>query len=121
MKKPDLTVGGWVRLIVYIITVLTGLVAVVAGRLGYDNVHEVAVSLGEFLLILSGGTAATNIGKAPDQAGGPLGQLFELLKTGETRVIQGQALPHSDAAAPESTEAPAPGLPTYDGPTTAGE
>lgn len=119
MKKPELTTGGWVRLFLYVVTVLTGLVSYVAGQLGYDQVHEVAASLGQALMILSGGTAATNIGKAPDQAGGPLGQLFDLMKKVEKRVVQGQALSHSDAAAPESTEAPAPGLPTYDGPTTA--
>lgn len=105
MKKTELTTGGWVRLSLYVVTVLTGLVSYIAGQLGYEQVHEVAASLGQALMILSGGTAASNLNKAPDQSGGPLGQLFDLLNKVEKRVSQGQD--------------PAPGLPTYDGPTTA--
>lgn len=111
MNKSKLTTGGWVRLSLYVVTVLAGLVSYVAGQLGYDQAHEVAASLGQALMILSGGTAASNIGKAPDQG---WGGLLRQIRAG-VRVIEEQVTPD------ESITVGVEALPTYDGPTTAQE
>lgn len=102
MKKNDLTPAGWVRLVLYVITVIVGLVAYVAGQLGAVEVSTAFASMSTALAVLIGGTAAANVPKAPDQG---IGQVLDRLR-GMTTVPVAEAVP---VIAP------------YDGPTTAQE
>lgn len=101
MKKNDLTPAGWVRLGLYVITVLVGLVAYVAGQLGAVEVSTAFTSMSTALAVLIGGTAAANVPKAPDQG---IGQAIDRLR---------------GMVVTPTVEAPV--IAPYDGPTTAQE
>ncbi|MGJ4169986.1 hypothetical protein [Corynebacterium macclintockiae] len=62
-----LTAMGWVRLVLYVVSGLIGLGAFVAATLGYGDVAHVLGTLASAGAAVTGGTAAANLGKAPDQ------------------------------------------------------
>ena len=67
VTTPNLTPGGWVRIALYVIAVLAGLAAVLAEPLGFGGLEDLLVSVSGVLLVATGGTAALNIQRAPDQ------------------------------------------------------
>lgn len=68
MQQQKLTPMAWVRLIIYIISALVGLAAVVATTLGYTDIAALLGTLAGAGAAITGGTAAANLPKAPDQA-----------------------------------------------------
>ena len=67
VTTPNLTPGGWVRIALYVIAVLAGLAAVLAEPLGFGGLEDLLVSVSGVLLVATGGTAALNVQRAPDQ------------------------------------------------------
>ena len=59
---------GWVRLVVYVISALIGVAAVVANTLGHGDIAVLLGTLAGAGAAITGGTAAANLPKAPDQA-----------------------------------------------------
>ena len=68
MTPQKLSPMAWVRLIIYIIAALVGLAAVVATTLGYGDIASLLGTLAGAGAAITGGTAAANLPKAPDQA-----------------------------------------------------
>lgn len=68
MQQQKLTPMAWVRLVIYIISALVGLAAVVATTLGYTDIAALLGTLAGAGAAITGGTAAANLPKAPDQA-----------------------------------------------------
>lgn len=66
-STPQLTNGGWARVVLYVLTVLVALVAVLAPIIGFGEYTDVAQALAAILAVLSGGTATLNVPKAEDQ------------------------------------------------------
>lgn len=64
---PDLTPGGWVRAILYGIGVLLGLAATLSEPFGFPEYKMVLAETSALLIVLTGGTAILNLGKAEDQ------------------------------------------------------
>lgn len=116
-----LTPAGWARLLLYAVSALAGIVAVVANTLGYSDLSVLLGTLAGAGAAITGGTAAVNLPKAPDQAAagglniaaiGPA-----LLEIAEAAKMYQAAMTY----APKHAAEEAPQLPVYDGPTTGGE
>ncbi|MGJ4077215.1 hypothetical protein ACN4BX_09185 [Corynebacterium macclintockiae] len=67
MTQQKLTPMAWVRLVIYVISALVGLAAVVATTLGYTDIAALLGTLAGAGAAITGGTAAANLPKAPDQ------------------------------------------------------
>lgn len=113
--QTKLNPAGWVRLVLYVISALVGVGAVVATTLGYDSIAALLGTLAGTGAAVTGGTAAYNLPKAPDQsptAGLDLLALLRSFPEITDAVKQYQA----------SQEAPqhkSPALPIYEGETSA--
>ncbi|MGJ4139062.1 hypothetical protein [Corynebacterium evansiae] len=64
---------GWVRLVVYVISALIGVAAVVANTLGHGDIAVLLGTLAGAGAAVTGGTAVANIQRAPDQKAAPAG------------------------------------------------
>lgn len=58
---------AWVRLVIYVLSALVGVAAVVATTLGYGDVAALLGTLAGAGAAVTGGTAVYNLPKAPDQ------------------------------------------------------
>lgn len=65
-KSFDLTTGGWVRLVLYVVLVLAAVVAGVGSEFGLGQFEGVAAQLLVVLGAVTGTTASMNVSKAPD-------------------------------------------------------
>lgn len=65
--KNNLNPAGWTRLVLYVISALVGVGAVVATTLGYGEVAATLGTLAGAGAAVTGGTAVANLPKAPDQ------------------------------------------------------
>lgn len=118
MQQQKLTPMAWVRLIIYIISALVGLAAVVATTLGYTDIAALLGTLAGAGAAITGGTAAANLPKAPDQAplaGIDLAAVLQALPTiaAAAQTYQQQATYEPRHAAPEvepEVEGAYPGL-----------
>lgn len=66
-NAKDLTTGGAVRLVVYVVGALIGLAALVATVLGYGELSALLATVAAGAAAITGGTATFNLEKAPDQ------------------------------------------------------
>lgn len=64
--KTELSVFSIVRLVVYVLAALVGLAGVVATALGEGQLAQLMTTISAGLLVITGGTAAFNLPKAPD-------------------------------------------------------
>ena len=65
--KTTLNPAGWVRLVIYVLSALTGLAAVVVNALGYADLGVLIGTVAGAGAAITGGTAVVNIPKADDQ------------------------------------------------------
>lgn len=65
--RGNLTPAGWVRLVLYVVSAMVGVAAVVATTLGYVEVAAVLGTVAGAGAAVTGGTAVANLPKAPDQ------------------------------------------------------
>lgn len=65
-KTLDLTPSGWVRLVLYVVLVLSAVVAGVGSEFGLGQFEGVAAQLLVVLGAVTGTTASMNVSKAPD-------------------------------------------------------
>lgn len=128
MKKQtttQLNAAGWVRLVLYVLSALVGVAAVVATTLGYDAIAGLLGTLAGVGASVTGGTAVANLPKAPDQQPMSGFNLTEILQAIPAIANAAQTY-KAGTAAPASTPAPAAdrtatsGLPVYDLPSAAG-
>ncbi|WP_392452058.1 hypothetical protein [Corynebacterium dentalis] len=115
--QTKLNPAGWVRLVLYVISALVGVGAVVATTLGYDDMAALLGTLAGTGAAVTGGTAAYNLPKAPDQsptAGMDLVALLRSFSEITDAVKQYQA-----AHATTRADTPASALPVYEGETSA--
>lgn len=68
MTQQKLSPMAWVRLVIYVLAALVGIAAVVATTLGYGDIATLLGTLAGAGAAITGGTAAANLPKAPDQA-----------------------------------------------------
>lgn len=68
MTPQKLSPMAWVRLVIYVLAALVGIAAVVATTLGYGDIAALLGTLAGAGAAITGGTAAANLPKAPDQA-----------------------------------------------------
>ena len=68
--KTTLNPAGWVRLVIYVLSALTGLAAVVVNALGYADLGVLIGTVAGAGAAITGGTAVVNLPKADDQATG---------------------------------------------------
>lgn len=62
----NLTTGGWVRLVIYVVGSLIGLAALVAAILGFNDLALLMGTIAGGAASVTGGTAIFNLEKAPD-------------------------------------------------------
>lgn len=62
--------AGYVRLVIYVLSALTGLAAVVVNALGYADLSVLVGTVAGAGAAITGGTAVVNLPKADDQATG---------------------------------------------------
>lgn len=65
--KTHLNPAGWVRLVIYVLSALTGLAAVVVNALGYADLSVLVGTVAGAGAAITGGTAVVNLPKADDQ------------------------------------------------------
>lgn len=65
--KTTLNPAGWVRLVIYVLSALTGLAAVVVNALGYADLSVLVGTVAGAGAAITGGTAVVNLPKADDQ------------------------------------------------------
>lgn len=68
--KTHLNPAGWVRLVIYVLSALTGLAAVVVNALGYADLGVLIGTVAGAGAAITGGTAVVNLPKADDQTTG---------------------------------------------------
>ena len=59
--------AGWLRLVIYVLSALTGLAAVVVNALGYADLSVLVGTVAGAGAAITGGTAVANLPKADDQ------------------------------------------------------
>lgn len=109
---------GWVRLVVYVISALVGVAAVVATTLGYGDIAALLGTLAGAGAAITGGTAVANIQRAPDQKAAPVGVAagFDLTNAAATvsTIVEALAAYQNRAVFDpqhiSSSNAPAPGF-----------
>lgn len=67
-----LTPAGWVRLVIYVLSGVIGVAAVVCTSLGYTEIAHTLSGFAAAGAAITGGTAVVNLPKAPDQNRGGL-------------------------------------------------
>lgn len=65
--KQNLNPAGWLRLVIYVLSALTGLAAVVVNALGYADLSVLVGTVAGAGAAITGGTAVVNLPKADDQ------------------------------------------------------
>lgn len=124
--STNLNPAGWTRLVIYVISALVGVAAVVATTLGYTEVSGLLGTLAAAGAAITGGTAVANLPKAPDQTSATGGLDLQkiipaLHEISQAAQVYKQAMQyegrHADAPTPVDV-LPAVELPTYGGPTT---
>lgn len=68
METNKLNAAGWVRLVIYILSALVGLSAVVVNTLGMGELSALLGTVAGAGAAITGGTAVVNLPKAPDQS-----------------------------------------------------
>lgn len=63
----QLNTAGWIRLVIYAISALVGVAAVVALTIGSTELAALLTALSSAGAAITGGTAIANLPKAPDQ------------------------------------------------------
>lgn len=110
--------AGWVRLVMYVLSALVGVAAVVATTLGYEQIASLLGVVAGAGAAVTGGTAVVNLPKAPDQqtAGLDLAALLPAVLS-----IADAAKTYSKAVSYEGRHVAATpvGLPIYSGQSTA--
>ncbi|MFR9882495.1 hypothetical protein ACL1NM_11950 [Corynebacterium striatum] len=112
--------AGWTRLIIYIISGLIGLTAVVVNALGMGDLSLLLGTVAGAGAAITGGTAAANLPKAPDQSRTG-GLELEKLVPAILEIAAAASAYRSAVEYQPKHEAPAPQastLPVYTGPTT---
>lgn len=113
--NSNLNPAGWVRLVIYVISALVGVGAVVATTLGYGEVAGLLGTLAGAGAAVTGGTAVYNLPKAPDQsptAGFDVTAVLGALPAIADAVSQYQSAP--------SAQNGVSALPVYQGESTGG-
>lgn len=59
---------GWIRLVLYVLSALVGIAAVVTNALGYVDLGALLGTIAGAGAAITGGTAVANLPKAPDQS-----------------------------------------------------
>lgn len=67
--KNHLTTGGTVRLVIYVLSALVGLGALIAPLVGFPALGALLGTVSGAAAAITGGTATYNLPKAPDQRG----------------------------------------------------
>ena len=118
--NAKLNPAGWTRLIIYVISGLVGLAAVVVNALGMGELSLLLGTVAGAGAAITGGTAAANLPKAPDQSRDGGLELEKLMPA--ILEIVGAASAYRSAVEyqpkHEATEQANSGLPVYTGPTT---
>ena len=65
--RTNLNPAGWVRLVIYVLSALAGLAAVVVNALGYADLGVLIGTVAGAGAAITGGTAVANLPKADDQ------------------------------------------------------
>lgn len=115
--QTKLNPAGWVRLVLYVISALVGVGAVVATTLGYDGMAALLGTLAGTGAAVTGGTAAYNLPKAPDQSPTAGIDLAAVLRAFPT--IADAAKQYQASQATTQAESSVPALPIYEGETSA--
>lgn len=66
--KNNLNASGYTRLVIYVLSALTGLAAVIVNTLGYGDLGLLIGTVAGAGAAITGGTASMNLPKAPDQS-----------------------------------------------------
>ncbi|MGV0426898.1 hypothetical protein [Corynebacterium pyruviciproducens] len=109
--RQTLTIGGIIRLVIYIISALIGLASVVVAQLGMVDLSTLLATVAGLTSAISGGTAAFSIKQKP---GAPL----DLAAIAAVIPALIGAVDAYRKAEPENTPPQVIGLPVYDQPTT---
>lgn len=115
--QTKLNPAGWVRLIIYVISALVGVGAVAATTLGHGDIAALLGTLAGAGAAVTGGTAAYNLPKAPDQS--PTAGFDPKSVLASIPAITEAVKQYQASQATTQTESPAPGLPVYEGETSA--
>ena len=70
--KNTLTTGGTIRLVIYVVSALIGLAALILPIVGFPALGALLGTISGAAAAITGGTATYNLPKAPDQSGGDL-------------------------------------------------
>ena len=109
--KQTLTIGGIIRLVIYVIAALIGLASVVVAQLGMVDLSTLLATIAGLAAAISGGTASFAIKQNP---GAPI----DLAAIAAALPALIGAVDASRKAEPENTPPQVIGLPVYDQPTT---
>ena len=67
--KNTLTTGGTIRLVIYVLSALIGLAALILPIVGFPALGALLGTISGAAAAITGGTATYNLPKAPDQSG----------------------------------------------------
>ena len=67
--KNTLTTGGIIRLVIYVVSALIGLAALILPIVGFPALGALLGTISGAAAAITGGTATYNLPKAPDQSG----------------------------------------------------
>lgn len=67
--KNTLTTGGTIRLVIYVVSALVGLAALILPIVGFPALGALLGTISGAAAAITGGTATYNLPKAPDQRG----------------------------------------------------
>lgn len=67
--KNTLTTGGTIRLVIYVLSALIGLAALILPVVGFPALGALLGTISGAAAAITGGTATYNLPKAPDQSG----------------------------------------------------
>lgn len=67
--KNTLTTGGTIRLVIYVLSALVGLAALILPVVGFPALGALLGTISGAAAAITGGTATYNLPKAPDQSG----------------------------------------------------
>ncbi|MBH5301212.1 hypothetical protein EU799_11860 [Corynebacterium silvaticum] len=110
--------AGWVRLVMYVLSALVSVAAVVATTLGYEQIASLLGVVAGAGAAVTGGTAVVNLPKAPDQqtAGLDLAALLPaVLSIADAAKVYSKAVSYE----PRHSSGEPAGLPIYSGQSTA--
>lgn len=110
-ERTTLTIGGIIRLVVYVISALIGLASVVVSQLGMVELSTLLATVAGMAAAISGGTASFAIKQKP---GAPI----DIAAIAAALPALIGAVDAYRKAEPENTPPQVIGLPVYDQPTT---